>query len=69
MPEVHDLTPEQIEALFTHADLVAEAHAWVELCATQGQATLARQESLADQAARWWGRTAPTEERLDASEA
>ena len=68
MPEVHDLTPEQIDALFTHADMVAEAHAWVELCATQGHATLARQDSLADQAARWGLTTAPTDARLEASE-
>ena len=69
MPDLHNLTPEQIDALFTHADAVAEAHAWVELCATQGQMALARQDSLADQAARWGLTMAPAEERLEASKA
>ena len=68
MPELHDLTVEQIEALFTHADLIGEAHAWVELCATQGQMTLRRQDAMAEQAARWWLPLVPTEERLDAGD-
>ena len=69
MPEVNELTPEQIEALFTHADLVAEVHAWTQLCATQGQKALRHQDEIADAAARWGLTPVPTEERLDAGDA
>ena len=69
MPDLETLTPEQIEALFTAADSEAEAHAWVELCATQGQMTLRRQDAMAEQAALWGLTTATTDARLDAREA
>ena len=69
MPELHDLTAEQIEALFTAANSEAEAHAWVELCATQGQKALRHQDEMAEHAARWGLTPVPTEERLDAGEA
>ena len=69
MPNLDDLTPEQIDALFTEADMVAEAHVRVDLCRMQGQMTLARQDMLALQAALGWFTTVPTEERLDPGEA
>ena len=68
MPELHDLTAEQIETLFTAADAQGEAHAWIELCATQGQAALRHQDAIADAAARWSLTTVPKEEWLDAGE-
>ena len=69
MPELKDLTPEQIDAVFTQALLEAEAQAWMLLCQIQGEATLARQDRLADNAARWGLTTVPMEERLDPGEA
>ena len=69
MPELNDLTLEQIDTLFTADDVVAEVRAWIKLCAMQGEATLRRHDLLAEHAARWGLTPVPTEERLDAGEA
>mgnify|MGYP001582613494 CR=1 FL=1 len=66
MPELDDLTLEQIDTLFTPADVAAEAQAWRVLCDTQGQDTLRRQDIIAEGAARWRMTPVPTEEQLDA---
>ena len=70
MSELHDLTAEQIETLFTAADAQGEAHAWIELCATQGSLTLQRLESLARcmPSPRPQAPTMLEDERLDAGE-